>query len=313
MNIHRFLLSLSVASSIFAQAPAPAPDPATVVVGTIPGRDITLADVQKMLASGEPNFAVAFQQNPEDAISKLLIYQYLSEEAEKRKLAEQSPVKEQLQALRTQLLREAVVNDETNNYPVSNAELEAYYNAHKAEFQQTKIKVIYIPFRSETPVTGTSNEALFAAAQAAIGVGQQKRSEAEAKVLATDIVKKLREGLDFSKAVEQYSEDPTSKAAGGDYGVIKADSAYPEDFRRAVLALKAGDISEPLRQPAGYYVIRGEETTAQPMNELLTPLTAAIRKEHLNSWFKSVTENHTIIVKDPKLLQGLTGAGIPSK
>ncbi len=295
-----------------AQAPAPASD-TTAVVGTLGGKDFTVADLQKALATKEPKFAEGFRANPESALSTLMVYQFLTEEAEKRKLAERSDVQEQIQNTITDLLRRAVLDDERNNYPVSNAEIETFYNAHKAQFQQTKIKVIYIAFKSATPVAGTSPEALKAAAQAAVAPEQAVRSEAEAYKLASDIAKKLRDGLDFSKAVEQYSEDAPSKAAAGDYGFIKADSAYPEDFRRAVLALKPGDISEPLHQAAGYYIIRGEEPTTAPMADVLTNIVDAIRKDHFNEWMKNVTEQHKFVAKDLKLLQsvGLPGAPPP--
>jgi peptidyl-prolyl cis-trans isomerase C len=297
---------------MFAQTPAAAPAPDTsAVVGTLGGKDFTVADLQKVLTSKEPKFADNYHVNPENAISTLMVFQYLTEEAEKRKLAERSDVKEQIQATITELLRRAVVDDERNNYSVSNAEIETFYNAHKAQFQQTKIKVIYIAFKSGTPVAGTSPEALRAAAQAAVAPAQAARSETEALTLALEIVKKVRDGLEFSKAVEQYSEDAPSKAAGGDYGFIKIDSAYPEDFRKAVLALKPGEISEPLHQPAGYYIIRGEEATTQPMGDVLTLIVDAIRKDHLNDWLKKVTDEHKFVVKDLKLLQSVSVPGVP--
>ena len=45
-------------------------------------------------------FVQLFQQNPKYAVQQLFMLRYLSEEAEKAKLGEQSPLKEQLAFLR---------------------------------------------------------------------------------------------------------------------------------------------------------------------------------------------------------------------
>jgi len=308
MNMKHFVLFLSFAALTMAQAP---PADSSVVVGTVNGKNITFADIQRMLASGEPGFAEAYQQNPSDAVSKFLFMQFLSEEADRRKLTENALIKQQLEADRQKILRQGVLEQERNNYAVSTAELEAYYNAHKAQYQQAVIKAIYIPFKTNTPIQGTSVEAMKAAAQAALGIGQPKRTEAEALTLAQEVVKKLREGMDFAKAVELYSEDATSKAAGGYYGVLKANSPYTVEFRKMVLALKPAEISEPLRQPGGYYIFRGEEKLAESLGEAASEIMDAIRDNHWNEWMKQKTDSFQFVVKDPQALQNATAPGAP--
>jgi peptidyl-prolyl cis-trans isomerase C len=304
------LLCLSAAAAIFGQTPNPAANQSPVV-GTVDGRNITVADVQKMLASSEPGFAQYFRQQPADAVSRFLMLQFLAEEAEKRKLAEDPLVQQQLQAARTKILQQAVVDDERNNFAISNETLAAYYNDHKAQYQLIRIKAIYIPFKADIRVTNNNPEAVRAAAQAAFDNLKVQRSEAEAGVLAAEIVKKLRDGLDFSKAVEQYSEDPASKAVGGDYGFLKAESAFSAEFRTAALALKPGDISEPIRQPAGYYIIRGEEKTDRSLPEVADEIAITIRNDHMNDWLKSKTDQFKFTVKDSKLLQNISAPGVP--
>ena len=66
---------------------------------------------------------------------------------------------------------------------------------------------------------------------------QTQRTEADARKLAEDLVKQIRGGADFGKLVAQYSEDPTSKAAGGDFGMVNLNSSYSADVKKAVLAL----------------------------------------------------------------------------
>ena len=202
----------------------------------------------------------AFQQNPQFILSQYFLFVHLAEEGEKAKLLEKSPYKEQFEVVKLQLLRNARVNEENNTFPVSPEMIDAYYKQHSAQYEQAKIKVIYIALRrpdgSDRYRRGRTGSRC---ARLPWQAAQAKRSEAEARTLADDIVKQLRGGADFAKLVEQYSEDPTSKAAGGDFGVIKAVSEYPAELKTAVFALKPGEISEPIRQPTAFYIVRLEE------------------------------------------------------
>ena len=101
-------------------------------------------------------------------------------------------------------------------------------------------------------------------------------------------MKQIRGGADFAKLVAQYSEDPASKAAGGDFGVVNTNSSYSADVKKAVLALKAGEVTDPLRQSNAFYIIRVEEKTTQPMDELRGAISDEIRQAHLNEWLAGV-------------------------
>lgn len=72
---------------------------------------------------------------------------------------------------------------------------------------------------------------------------------------AEDLLKKLKEGQDFSLLAQKYSICP-SASQGGDLGVLavgKADS----DFEEAALALKLGETSSAaVRTRFGYHLIK---------------------------------------------------------
>src|SRR5207247_2363350 len=100
------------------------------------------------------------------------------EEADKAKLLEKSPYKEQYEALRLQLLSNARVNEENNSFPVTPEAIDAYYKQHSAQYEQAKIKAIYLPYAGQAVPTGTDKAALEAAAKAALEGAHAKRSEA---------------------------------------------------------------------------------------------------------------------------------------
>jgi len=262
MHLKRILLTATLSIPLWAQNPSIDP---TKVVATVAGKDITVADVEKMLGAFNSQDLQMFQANPQLALSQYFLFIHLADEADKAKLLEKSPYKEQFELLKIQLLRQARLNEENNTFPVTPEMLDAYYKQHSAQYEQAKIKVIQVSFAGQVVSTGTGIDQLKAAAQAAVTAAQAKRSEPDAKALAEDIVKQLRDGADFAKLVEKYSDDSVSKAAGGDFGFIKIASEYPAELKSAVFALKPGEISAPIRQPTAYYIVRLEEKGLQPI------------------------------------------------
>jgi len=295
MYLKQALLLVLLSVSLFAQDPSADPKK---VVATVAGKDITVADVQKMMSMFSPQDMQQFQQNPQFILSQYFLFVHLAEEGEKLKLYDKTPYKEQFDGMKMQFLRNARLNEENNTFPVSSEMVDAYYKEHSAQYQQAKIKAIYIPFAGQVAPTGTDKAALEAAAKQALQAGQSKRTEAEARTLAADIVKQLRGGADFVKMVQQYSEDPTSKAAGGDFPPIKAASDYPADLKNAVAALKPGEVSEPIRQPTAFWIVRLEEKGPQPLEELRENIILAIRNEHMNQWMKDMNASYQAVIKD---------------
>jgi len=300
MHWKQILISASVSISLYAQAPAADPQK---VVATIAGKDITVADVQKMTAMFSAQDLQQYQQNPQFILSQFFLFLHLAEEGDKLKLLEKSPYKEQYEGLKLQLERNARINEENNTFPVSPEMIDKYYQEHSAQYEQAKIKVIYIAYAGQETPKGTDPASVAAAARAAVAVGLSKRSEADARTLAADIVKQLRGGADFVKLVAQYSEDAASKAAGGDFGLVKAVGEYPAELKTAVFALKPGEISEPIRQPTAYYIVRLEEKGSQPVDEVREKIIQTIRNDHMNQWMKDMNASYQAVIKDPEFFK----------
>jgi peptidyl-prolyl cis-trans isomerase C len=300
MHWKQILISASVSISLYAQAPAADPQK---VVATIAGKDITVADVQKMTAMFSAQDLQQYQQNPQFILSQFFLFLHLAEEGDRLKLLEKSPYKEQYEGLKLQLQRNARINEENNTFPVSPEMIDKYYQEHSAQYEQAKIKVIYIAYAGQETPKGTDPASVAAAARAAVAVGLSKRSEADARTLAADIVKQLRGGADFVKLVAQYSEDAASKAAGGDFGLVKAVGEYPAELKTAVFALKPGEISEPIRQPTAYYIVRLEEKGSQPVDEVREKIIQTIRNDHMNQWMKDMNASYQAVIKDPEFFK----------
>ena len=74
---------------------------------------------------------------------------------------------------------------------------------------------------------------------------------------AKDIVKRLGGGSDFAELAKEKSTGP-SGAQGGDLGYFTKGRMVPE-FEEAVIKLKKGDVSEPVKTQFGWHVIKLED------------------------------------------------------
>jgi len=314
-----FILALA-GTSLIAQTLPTGAVPDSTVVANVDGKDVTAGEIRQSMAVMPNEFLQLFQQNPKYAVQQLFMLRYLSDEGEKAKLGEQSPLKEQLAFLRANSMASAMISHEHNYYRVSSQQMEEFYKKNQARYQQAKIKVIYIAFKPAAPVVGKvpSDKSLEDVAREISegGSSQTQRTEAEARKLAEDLVKQIRGGADFTKLVAEHSEDPTSKAAGGDFGFVNINSSYSAEVKKAVLALKAGEVTDPLRQSNAFYIIRVEEKTIQPMGDVANSINEEIRGAHLNEWLAEVNKRFEPTVKSvefftqPKLaLPGGAGAG----
>lgn len=77
----------------------------------------------------------------------------------------------------------------------------------------------------------------------------------KARLFAESLLDSLRHGSDFAQLATKYSDDPGSKAQGGDLGSVQRGVFYPE-FEAAAFALKDNEISEVIESPVGFHIIQ---------------------------------------------------------
>lgn len=77
--------------------------------------------------------------------------------------------------------------------------------------------------------------------------------DAEARQTADRLVRQIREGAEFGAVARQFSDVATG-AVGGDTGWVIGDHINP-DIKSTVLKLQEGQVSDPIRTTAGYYIV----------------------------------------------------------
>jgi peptidyl-prolyl cis-trans isomerase C len=111
---------------------------------------------------------------------------------------------------------------------------------------------------------------------------------------AKDLIDKIDKGADFGKLAKKHSKDKGSAEKGGDLGFFGRGKMVPE-FERAVLSLKIGDLSGPVKTRFGYHVIKltdikeGEPADfEQSMGSIRKQLTSMKRKNLFDSFVEDL-------------------------
>ena len=237
-----------------------APD---TVVATVAGKAYTAKEMDEILKILPPQAKTAMAKEPEPSLASLFMIIRLSDEARKRKLDLESPNKEAIRIYEIEGLTNAFVVEKRNETDVTPAEVETYYKSHQEQFEMAKVNAILVSFGAT-------------------------RKEEEAKLKAEDLVKQLRGGADFGALAKANSDDKDSADKGGEYATVRRSDKIAEATKQAVFALKTGEVGEPLRQPAGFYIFKVTARMVQPLAEVSAALTPGLKQDKFNQWMNGL-------------------------
>jgi len=82
-----------------------------------------------------------------------------------------------------------------------------------------------------------------------------KRSDTEAKQEITKIRQQIESGENFEKLAKKYSDDPGSKASGGDLGWVEETSLVPQ-FASIMKSQELNTISQPFKTQYGWHILK---------------------------------------------------------
>jgi len=210
------------------------------VVAEVGGKKLEAKVLEEQIANLPPQMQMMLVQNPQfkkQFVERWVDTNLLALEAQKTKLDQDPAVKNKLDEAKTFILaQEYVMKEIEKKINVTDAEVKAYFEKNKAEFSE--------------PESVKASHILVKVPQDA---DEKAWKDAEAKI--KDIKKKLDGGADFAKLAQEMSDDPGSKAKGGDLGFFSKGRMVPE-FEAAAFALKPGEVSQPVKTPFGYHLIK---------------------------------------------------------
>ncbi len=140
--------------------------------------------------------------------------------------------------IRRRLTSDKLINKEIESkINVTDAQIAAYYNSHKADFNLIE------PTYHLAQVVATT-----AVAQQAVGQQNSKpTSEADAKRKIDALYSRLESGQDFAAVAASYSDDPNTASNGGDMGFARESQLKMDPVvYDAISKLKPGQFTQAL-------------------------------------------------------------------
>jgi len=144
------------------------------------------------------------------------------------------------------------------------AKLPAYRDQMELARQSILIRELFDDYRAKNPVTDAEAQAEYdkVKTQATAGGNTEYRARhilVEKEEDATKLLAQLKGGAKFEDLAKKSSKDSGSAQNGGDLDFAKPDAYVPE-FSKALVALKKGEISAPVKSQFGYHIIKLEDT-----------------------------------------------------
>ncbi|MEO8372577.1 MAG: peptidylprolyl isomerase [Candidatus Solibacter sp.] len=262
--------------------PLIAPDRVVIQVGDV---KITAGQLSQIL-EGYSDSQKVFVNGPgrQQFIDQVVRLMVLAEEGRRRKLTETDIYKNQVWYSATGLLANQTDTDIRLKVHGDEALLRAYYEVHKAEYEQVQASHILIRMQG----SGIS-----------VAPGQKDLTEEEALAKAQEVRKKIIEGADFAALARVDSDDMGSSAKGGDLGFLRHGQTVPS-FEDALFALEVGQLSQPVKTQFGYHLIKiVDRKPTKTFEELRPELEKAVENEASRKFLAELKAKSKIVI-DPE-------------
>jgi peptidyl-prolyl cis-trans isomerase SurA len=177
------------------------------------------------------------------------------------------------------LINKLVTYQIRNKIVVSDAEVSGYMQANKETFAGSeKYKLRQIFFKKPE--------------------GNIDKKTIEDK--GAEIVKRLKDGEDFSALARRYSEDSSARS-GGELGFVRKD-VLAKEFTDVLSRMNAGDYSAPFWTEKGLHIIKLDENVpVQGTDKLKEDVRKQLVEEHFSEkyrdWIKGLREKAYIEVR----------------
>jgi parvulin-like peptidyl-prolyl isomerase len=150
--------------------------------------------------------------------------------------------------VRANVLSDSIYKKVTADAKVSDADVKAYYDSHQSVYTQPETRVV-------------------------------RHILVKDKKLADKLYAQLQGGADFATLAKKYSQDPGSKAQGGQLTISRGQTV-PE-FDKVAFSLKTGQTSEPVKTQFGWHIIRAEKDATKSKKTPFAQVKQPIRQQLL--------------------------------
>ena len=157
------------------------------------------------------------------------------------------------EAIKEQLVSQALFKKVTGDIKVGDADIKAYYASHKTQYVQPESRDV-------------------------------RHILVQKKSLADSLYAQLKGGANFAKLAKRYSKDPGSAANGGKLTVSKGQTV--PQFDKTAFSLKKGQLSAPVKTQYGYHIIQAlsgiKAATTTPLSKVRASIKQQLEQQRKN-------------------------------
>ena len=207
--------------------------------------------------------------------------------------------------------------DRFHSAPVTDDAVQAYYKEHQAQYMNPEsVHLQFAELRLEAlaaqqqQLSDADLRAAYEKEKSRLEVPEKRharhilitgKDDAAALAQAQQVLAQAKAGKDFGALAKQYSQDPGSAQNGGDLGWAER-SAFVKPFADALFAMKAGEITGPVKTQFGYHIIRLDEIQAskgKTFEEARPELEAQVRRARATDRFGEIQEQLQAKLAEP--------------
>ncbi len=218
---------------------------------------------QRYLVSADPQFRLQIEELYREYIPEQKLQQYLTSDIYESDTKLWRWWRDQRESVTVAVAAVRPEDIPDSLAPVSDADVERYYAAHKNDFKQPAIAWLSYVVLPRIPD----------AADTAAALARVRRLHGE---LARGTVK-------FADAAKRESADSGSAAQGGDLGWVKRDaSGFVPPFAAALRRLTPGQLSEPVLTAFGYHLIHLDAAKGDSLRARHILIPIVLQGKHLD-------------------------------
>lgn len=237
------------------------------VLAQVGGHPITEADVERFISAlGQRAEAYRNPQGRKAVLEQMISQRLFLMDAQRNLMEREPAFKEQLAAVKEQLLMEYAIEKAIQNVKLTEEEVRGYYDEHPEQF---------------------AGEETVEASHILVATAEE----------ATALMEKIQSGaVSFEDAARENSTCPSS-AQGGSLGAFGRGQMVPE-FDKACFDMEVGELRGPIQTQFGYHLIRlDKKNPAEPLkyNDIRNQLYAQMMQEKQQNAYQSKINQLTIL------------------
>jgi len=206
----------------------------------------------------------------------------LAWEARRRKIDQNPDTKERIALQTDNLLASELYRKVTGDLRPDEAALQAYYDEHKAQYEQVTARHILVRVKNSS---------------APAKPGQKDLTDEEALAKAKGIREKIVAGGDFAEIAKAESDDAGSGAKGGTLGSFGHGQMVPP-FEQAAFSLPIGQVSEPVKSQFGYHIIQVQDHSSKKFAEVKTQIEGKLKQDMASKALAELKKSIPVVIDE---------------